>query len=524
MGQDISKTLYPPPLTFQQCFINNELCIYRYFMYRRTMEDEDNLFKLKMKFFNLRKKRKFDEINDDTNTSCSSHTHSRSVKKHKLLVRADDGSIRSLTPTDTLWYLLYVKSSPQDERLKKIFRSRFRVPYFYFCDLVNDISTHEIFSRWSSCDAVGSHPSNLKLLLLGSLRYLGRAWTFDDITEANGISRETNRNFFSLFMEYGSTVMYKKYVLDVANSIDITNHEELFAMAGMNGCIGSGDATHISMLNCPSWAANSHKGFKLNLPARTYNITVTHTKIILCSTTGHPSTWNDKTLVLYDPLVSGVHDGTKFQDYEFKLLERKPNGEIAEITYQGVWFMVDNGYLDWSCTVPPVKNATTYETIRFSEWLESMRKDVECTFGILKQRFAILRYGIRHSSIKKVDQIWLTCCALHNKLIFLDKGNDNWHGYGDNVEPNENTTPSNISNATPFSITRLNRNINCQSTNDNTQIHQSCFDDYTMNGKRIVRKMPLSLFRQCLVNHFDIRFKNDLVKWPKQFKNKPSAI
>ena len=512
MGQDISKTLYPPPLTFQQCFINNELCIHRYFIYRRRMDEDDKLFQLKMKFFNLSKKRKFDDIND-SNNSCSSHSHTRSVKKHKLLVRGDDGCVRALTPTDTLWYLLYVKSSPQDERLKKIFRARFRVPHFYFCELIDDISTNNLFSRWSACDAVGSQPSNLKLLLLGSLRYLGRAWTFDDIHEANGISRETNRNFFSVFMEYGSTNLYKKYVLDVADSIDIANHENLFAMAGMNGCVGSGDATHIMMLNCPSWATNSHKGFKLNLPARTYNITVTHTKIILCSTTGHPSTWNDKTLVLYDPLVSGVNDGTKYEDYEFKLLEKKSTGEVIEVTYQGVWFMVDNGYLDWSCTVPPVKQATTYKTIRFSEWLESMRKYVECTFGILKQRFAILRYGVRLSSIKKVDQVWLTCCALHNKLIFLDDGNENWHGFGDNVETSPSSTTSKNTNTTPFSLVRLNRSIkNAEASNDSTHIHSSLYDDYTVNGRRIVRKMPLELFRQCLINHFDIRFQNNLIK------------
>ena len=96
--------------------------------------------------------------------------------------------------------------------------------------------------------------------------------------------------------------MFKKYALDIADSMDLSKHENLFSMAEMNGYFGSGDATHIMMLNCPSWATNSNKGFKLNLPARTYNITVTHTKIILCSTTGHPSTWNDKTIVLYDPL------------------------------------------------------------------------------------------------------------------------------------------------------------------------------------------------------------------------------
>ena len=61
--------------------------------------------------------------------------------------------------------------------------------------------------------------------------------------------------------------------------------------------------------------------------------------------------------------------------------------------------MVDNGYLSWSCTVPPDNNGLTYKDIRFSEWLESMRKDVECLFGIMKGRFTILRYELRFHSI-----------------------------------------------------------------------------------------------------------------------------
>ena len=144
-------------------------------------------------------------------------------KKHKLLVRSDDGSLRSLTPTDTLWYLLYVKSPPRDDRLKSIFRTRFRIPYSYFIELSNDIINHEIFSRWRNPDATGQSPSNIKLLLLGSLRYIGRSWTFDDISEANGISREVNRIFFLSFIEYGSSVMFKKHVIDMAESMDMSN-------------------------------------------------------------------------------------------------------------------------------------------------------------------------------------------------------------------------------------------------------------------------------------------------------------
>ena len=102
--------------------------------------------------------------------------------------------------------------------------------------------------------------------------------------------------------------------------------------------------------------------------------------------------------------------------------------------------MVDNGQLKWSCTVPPVKDADTFQAIRFSEWLESMRKDVECTFGILKQRFTILRNGIRLDKIKFCDEIWLTCCALHNILLKIDGYDTNW----DVSEYNKETISANV--------------------------------------------------------------------------------
>ena len=46
-----------------------------------------------------------------------------------------------------------------------------------------------------------------------------------------------------------------------------------------------------------------------------------------------------------------------------------------------------------------------------------MRKDVECTFGILKQRWIILKSGIRIHSVDIADEIFKTCCALHNFLL-----------------------------------------------------------------------------------------------------------
>ena len=64
--------------------------------------------------------------------------------------------------------------------------------------------------------------------------------------------------------------------------------------------------------------------------------------------------------------------------------------------------------------------------MRWSKWLESMRKDVECTFGIMKGRFRILKVGIRLQKIESVDRLWCTCCALHNMFLEADGLNDSW--------------------------------------------------------------------------------------------------
>ena len=91
---------------------------------------------------------------------------------------------------------------------------------------------------------------NVGFLLLGCLRYIGRAWTLDDICEANGISISTNRLFLLSFIEYGSSVLYKKWVIDSTINRNVNEQESIFRMAGFNGCIGSSDGTHIPMLKC----------------------------------------------------------------------------------------------------------------------------------------------------------------------------------------------------------------------------------------------------------------------------------
>ena len=84
------------------------------------------------------------------------------------------------------------------------------------------------------------------------------------------------------------------------------------------------------------------------------------------------------------------------------------DGDIVQKKYRGCYVIVDNGYFNWSVTVLPMKHTQLLTEIRFSEWLESLRKDVECTYGILKGRWRILKHGIRLWGIGKCDDTWLT--------------------------------------------------------------------------------------------------------------------
>ena len=70
----------------------------------------------------------------------------------------------------------------------------------------------------------------------------------------------------------------------------------------------------------------------------------------------------------------------------------------------------------------------------FSTNLESVRKDVECTFGILKKRWRVLNNGILFRDINVCDKVFTTCCCLHNFLLDLMERNHTRVGRGGPLE------------------------------------------------------------------------------------------
>ena len=90
---------------------------------------------------------------------------------------------------------------------------------------------------------------------------------------------------------------------------------------------------------------------------------------------------------------------------------------------KGMHLICDNGYLRWPTSICPYSQAVQGSAEGyFSSNLESVRKDVECTFGIMKKRWRILHNGFHYRDISKCQKIFVTCCCLHNFLIDMMEG------------------------------------------------------------------------------------------------------
>jgi hypothetical protein len=90
------------------------------------------------------------------------------------------------------------------------------------------------------------------------------------------------------------------------------------------------------------------------------------------------------------------------------------------LMFKGGYLIVDGGYPKLMFLIDPMPQTSSVKGTIWSEWLESIRKDVECFFGILKNRFRMLKNQIQLHDFKEIDCAWNCAIILHNMLIHYD--------------------------------------------------------------------------------------------------------
>ena len=128
---------------------------------------------------------------------------------------------------------------------------------------------------------------------------------------------------------------------------------------------------------------------------------------------------NDKTMVRTDPLVSAVGEEPMYVEMEFYVyIDDEGNQELVT----GAFIINDGGYHRWLHTIagPKTDFCPSYDEEMWGGRCESIRKDAERCFGILKKRWRILRLPFLLHSAKEIDPIFKVCCVLHNMLLQYD--------------------------------------------------------------------------------------------------------
>jgi hypothetical protein len=173
------------------------------------------------------------------------------------------------------------------------------------------------------------------------------------------------------------------------------------------------DVTHIKWLSCPKEHFNYCKG-KYHYPSLAFQAIVDHNRRILFLSTLYDGRENDKGITADDQFTYEIMNG-KFNGIKYKLYTE--NGTLKMC--MGGYIITDGGYQDIACFVDPMHNACGSKEVHWSEFLESVRKDVECCFGILKARFRILRNGLQYDRDTS-NCIVKTCAIIHNMLLAFD--------------------------------------------------------------------------------------------------------
>ena len=298
----------------------------------------------------------------------------------------------------------------------KEFRRRFRVPAPFFLDwLVPECKAINIFG--ASRDII---PVEIKLLIC--LRLLARGNVVDDIVELSRGSDKSVRLFFKTFVVNFSN-HFKKDFIRMPTGNDLKKVLDVYQRLGFPGCIGSMDCTHVRWLCCPTEIANLCIG-KEGFPTLSFQVVVDHARQINHVSVSGFGTMHDINMCTVDVIVRNDKYGlldrrgksrNLYKEVEFVVYDK--DGHAVKI--RGAYLITDGGYEGLSIFVNPNISRSDRAAIVWSEFIEAVRKDVECTFGILKSRFQILK-GIRFPEQNIVEATFVTCCIIHNMLLTLD--------------------------------------------------------------------------------------------------------
>ena len=106
------------------------------------------------------------------------------------------------------------------------------------------------------------------------------------------------------------------------------------------------------------------------------------------------------------------------------------------------YYLADGIYPEWAAFAETFKLPQGEKQKLYAQRQESARKDIECAFGVLQSRFAIIRKPARVWQTQTLGEIMYDCIIMHNMIVEDER--DSYEGRHDyNYDQGSSPAPLN---------------------------------------------------------------------------------
>jgi hypothetical protein len=286
------------------------------------------------------------------------------------------------------------------------FRKNYRVPATFFDDIVRWFRESQWFCRETDGFLRPAVPLELKILAVFTM--LGRGVCAAVPAKEIGCDEKTIQEFFKFFCMQVAKHLYQRFICFPSTVSDVSKCVQTYARENLPGCMGSIDCVHIPWIKCLASVRSWFVG-KEGVPTVAFQVIVDHSTRILSISQPHPGASNDKTIASMDPWLQKIRTLACFVSFSWTALTR-----AGSATFRGVYLICDGGYHQWRVMQRCSIITSNEKFIRLNARIASARKDVECTFGRVKNRFRILKIPSLLQNLGDVANVFITCCIFHN--------------------------------------------------------------------------------------------------------------
>jgi hypothetical protein len=285
------------------------------------------------------------------------------------------------------------------------FRRRYRTRRQLFLRIMRRLGEYSPYftQREDACNRRGLSPLQK---CTAALRLLAYGGTADSIDEYLKLARSTALDCLEKFCEgiihcYGDEFCCRPNIVDT--QCLLAKAEE----RGFPGMLGSINCMHWQWRNCPVAHAGQFTRGDIKHPTiilvavATYDRWIWHAFFVVVGSN------NDINVLNQSPLFTDVLRG------EAPVVNFMVNGH----EYNRCYYLADGIYPSWPVFMKGITLPQCEKHQVFTNAQAAWRKDVECSFGLLKSRFNIIAVPGHSYSHRTLGLIMRACVILHNMII-----------------------------------------------------------------------------------------------------------